>query len=298
MDEQIAAVAAQQDGLITAGQLSAHGVSEQQRRRMVATGSLRRAAPRVYAVAGCPTTHRYQLRLGLLSLGPKSAVGFEAAAALHGLDRSDTTAVEFLVPRTTRAGRNHFTVHTSHRIGRTDVVTVDSLRCTSATRTILDLALARKRPTRIEAAIDSAIRLGLSSPVVLARRLQGLRGSGRWGVRTIDRLLEDSGGHSPLERKFLALVRRAGLPRPLTQAVFQRRGRFIARVDFFFEEQSVVVEVSGGRGHSTASDRAKDAQRRNELQDLGLKVYEFTWEQVTERELWVRQQLVTALGLP
>jgi len=292
---KLADLAAEQDGLLTAAQIGAHGLSDRQRRRLVTAGALRSAAPGVYAVAGCPVSHRYRLRLGLLSLGGASAVAFESAAALHGLDRSDHTAVEFLVPRGHRGGRGHFKVHTSDHIGRIDIVTTDTLRCTSATRTILDLALAKKRPTRIEAAIDSAVQLKLSSPIVLARRLKDLRGSGRWGVRTIDRLLEDSGGHTPLERKFLALVRQAGLPPPRTQAAFQHNGRFIARVDFLFEEQGVVGEVSGGRGHSTAADRAKDAQRRNELQDLGLNVYEFTWEQITQRSCWVREQLCAAL---
>ena len=49
----------------------------------------------------------------------------------------------------------------------------------------------------------------------------------------------------------------------------------------------MVVEVSGTKGHSSPSERARDAQRRNELQDLGMKVYEYTWEQVTGQRDWV-----------
>jgi very-short-patch-repair endonuclease len=37
-----------------------------------------------------------------------------------------------------------------------------------------------------------------------------------------------------------------------------------------------VVEVAGRRGHSSDTDRAKDARRRNELQSLGITVLEFT----------------------
>jgi very-short-patch-repair endonuclease len=57
----------------------------------------------------------------------------------------------------------------------------------------------------------------------------------------------------------------------------------------------VVVEVSGGRGHSSAADRAKDARRRNELQQLGRVVLEFTYEDVVERPAYVVRTLRTTL---
>ena len=291
----MAGLAARQDGLLTLNQMREFCVSDWQMRRMVQQGWIRRVAPRVYAISGSPPTHRQQLRLGLLTLGPESCVAYESAAALHHLDRSDLSAVEFLVPRTSRHHNVEFTVHSSKRLTQLDVVKVEGFRATSATRTILDLALARHRRVRLEAAIDSAVRLGLSSPVVIAHRLRTLRGPGRWGCRMIDRLLEDSGGHSPLERKFLSLVRRAGLPRPRTQVIHRRDGKHVARVDFLFEDQGVVIEVTGQRGHSSPAERARDAQRRNELQDLGRKVYKFTWEQITREEAWVRRHLLAYL---
>ena len=85
---------------------------------------------------------------------------------------------------------------------------------------------------------DSAVRDGLTAPVVLERRLAQLRGSGRWGVRRLDRLLIDSGGESVLERRFLRLLRDAGLPRPETQVVQRRGGRHVGRVDFLFRDHS------------------------------------------------------------
>ena len=49
-----------------------------------------------------------------------------------------------------------------------------------------------------------------------------------------------------------------------------------------------IVEVSGQLGHTTPTERARDAQHRNGLQDLGFTVYEFTSEQVTRRTGWVQ----------
>lgn len=288
-------LAADQDGVITTAQLRSLGVSKWTQQRLVADGWFHRICPRVYGVRGAPDTHRQRLRAGLLSLGERSSVSFEAAAALHGLDRSDHRAVEFSIDRGRRPALAPFVVHTTTRMRPIDRVIVDGFRVTSATRTIFDLALVRSHPQRIEAAIDSAVRLQLSSPEVLRRRLGDLRGSGRWGCRLVEDMIVDSGGHTILERRFLELVREVGLPRPRTQVVFRDGGQHVARVDFLFETDEVVVEVSGSKGHSSPSERARDAQRRNELQDLGQRVFEYTWQDVTERPMMVARTLRTRL---
>lgn len=140
---------------------------------------------------------------------------------------------------------------------------------------------------RREAAIDSAVRSGASSPVLIAARLDAIRGRGRWGAPRIDDLLIDAGGHTLRERRFLGLMRSAGLPRPSTQVVHQRGSGTFARVDFLFDLFSIVVEVSGRRGHSTDAERARDAQRRNERQDVGRHVFEYTYDDVMRRRGYV-----------
>ena len=77
--------------------------------------------------------------------------------------------------------------------------------------------------------------------------------------------------------------------------IHREGGRQIARVDFLFEAAGVVVEVSGRLGHSSPAERAHDAQRRNELQDIGRRVYEYTWEDVTERAGFVRRTMIERL---
>jgi len=274
-------VAAGQDGAVGVGQLRALGVTARAQHAALEGGWLQAAAPGVVVVAGAPDTWRRRLRVGLLALGATAWISHEAASRLHGLDRS-VEAVEFTVPRARRTQIAPLPIHTTGAVGRLDVVSVDGYRCSSATRTILDLAYTGLPAVRLEAAIDSAVRLGLASPAVIAARLAELRGPGRRGARSLDRLLVDSGGESRLERLFLQLVRRAGLPRPSTQRVVRADGRHVARVDFLFEPR-VVVEVTGRVGHSSPADRARDAQRRNELIDLGYRVYEYTWHDVRAR---------------
>ena len=190
------------------------------------------------------------------------------------------------MPRVTGGAESSWRVHTSGTLDRIDRCAIGLFRCTTASRTIIDLARIAS-PSELERAIDSAIRDGLSSPSFLRRRLSDLRGSGRAGVRLLDELLVDSGGHSDLERVFLRLVREAGLPRPTCQRIFRRDGRTLARVDFSFEPQPVIAEVSGRRGHSSDVERAKDGRRRNELQSLGFVVLDFTDAQVRRDPAYV-----------
>lgn len=290
------ALMATQHGLVTLEQLDRMDVTRGQLRAAIGQGWMCRAGPRVYALAAAPRTVDYRRRLGLLVHGKDAVLSHRGAARLHHFDRSSDSIVEFTVLRGHRPGRSQFRVHTTATLPAIDRVVVAGFACTSATRTVIDLARLRVSRFMLEAAIDSAVRAELSSPVVLAERLAELRGPGRWGARLLDELLVDSGGHTMLERRFLGLVRRAGLPRPRTQVIHRREGRAVARVDFLFDEHSVVVEVSGSKGHSSPSERARDAQRRNELQDAGRCVYEYTWEHVTRRSDWVVGTLQSRVG--
>lgn len=290
--EQVAERAAQQHGVVGRRDMEQLRVDRRRLDGWVSRRFLSRVAPGVWRVNGTPETWEQQLRIGLLYLGDDAMVSHEAAAQLHRFDRTPPDRIEFLVPLARRRWALPVgLLHTSKRIERLDRVVVDGWPVTSATRTVLDLAMRQPGRERLEAAIDSAVRMRLSAPIVLQRRLEGLRGPGRWGCRLVDELTIDAGGESVLERRFLELLRRNGLPRPTTQRWFRIDGRSIGRADFTFDEHRMVVEVSGGRGHSSPAERAKDAQRRNELQDIGQQVFEYTWEDVSRRPTYVARTM-------
>lgn len=290
--------AAEQRGAVSTEQMRGCGLTWKAQRTAERNGLLRFVEPCVAVVVGSPDSWHRRLWVGLLALGPEAWVSHEAAAALHGLDRALFEPLDFTVPRGIRRRIGFGHVHTTAHVGPLDVVTVDGIRCSSATRTILDLAYLGVPPIRLAASIDSSRRLGLSATQVLAERLGALRGPGRYGVRMIDRLLPDSGGETPLERSFLTIMRRHGLPRPRTQfRVVNERG-FVGRVDFIYDDLGIVVEVTGRKGHASDWERRCDAQRRNELTDQNLKVFEYTRGDVDDRPDWVattmRERLIAA----
>ena len=67
------------------------------------------------------------------------------------------------------SARTEFVLHHSRVAAASDLVAVDGIRCTSATRTIIDCA-ALLDDEALEAAFEQARRMGLTTPAALARR--------------------------------------------------------------------------------------------------------------------------------
>jgi very-short-patch-repair endonuclease len=292
----LAGLAAAHHGALSVAAARSAGLTAKAQRGAEQRGELVQIHPNVIVIGGAPRTWRQQLHAGSLALSGRGWVSHRAAAQLHGFDRFVHDVVEFTVDRTARQLTTVGRLHTTERVGPLDLVTVEDLRCTSATRTILDLAAIGIAESSLAAAIDSAVRLRLSAPVAIEHRLAELRLTTQRGARALDVLLMDSGGESILERAFLRLLRRAGLPRPETQVVHRHGGEHVARVDFLFRAQHIVVEVTGQHGHSSPSERTKDAHRRNELLDLGYRMYEYTWFDVTRRPAYVADTMRARLA--
>jgi len=180
--------AAEQHGAVSVEQMRECGLSAKAQRSFVAKGQIKLVEPGVAVVVGSPDSWFRRLRIGLLALGPQAWVSHETAAALLELDKSLFEPVEFTVPRGVRRTTGIGCVHTTACVGSLDVITVKGFRCSSATRTILDLAYLGVPAIRLAAAIDSAVRGRRSAVPVIERRLRELRGSGRRGAR--------SSGHS------------------------------------------------------------------------------------------------------
>ena len=88
---------------------------------------------------------------------------------------------------------------------------------------------------------------------------------------------------SPLETRFLRLLRRAGLPKPIAQLEIRDRGRLIARVDFAYPEARLAIEVDGYRWHAGRARWEHDLRRRNAITAFGWRVVHVTSTDLDER---------------
>jgi hypothetical protein len=174
-------------------------------------------------------------------------------------------------------------VHRARDITRLDVAEVDGVPTISATRTIIDLAGFESREG-LARALDSALRDRLTSEDFLHRRIVELRRRGRTGLADLVSVIEGNeitrGGHSWLERRFLALLAEAGLPRPNTQATVGKRKMPLIRVDCSFPGTNVVVELLGYRFHRSEMEMQNDAERMNRMILDGLHPLQFTYTDV------------------
>jgi very-short-patch-repair endonuclease len=129
---------------------------------------------------------------------------------------------------------------------------------------------------RLERAVNEADRLGLVDPETLRAELQ--RYAHHPGIAVLRALLDDRTfvlTDSELERRFLPIARRAGLPRPETQ--IEVCGY---RVDFFWPDLGLVVETDGLTYHRTPAQQARDRERDQAHVAAGMTPLRFTHSQV------------------
>ncbi|MFN2615808.1 MAG: DUF559 domain-containing protein [Thermoleophilaceae bacterium] len=267
-------LATRQHGVVTASQLHRLGLDRDSIRHRLRTGRLHQVRPRIYVVGRPELTREGVWLAGVLGCGRHAVLSHGSAGALWGI-RPDTGKIEVSVPAGRRPRSPGIVVHRSRTLTPREVTHRHGIRVTTPVRTLLDLA-ARLTSRELEAAINEADKLELTDPERLRSALG--RGKGRPGLtalrRTLDRrtfALTDS----ELERRFLPLVRRAGLPMPET-------GRWVNgfKVDFYWSELGLVVETDGLRYHRTPAQQARDRLRDQAHVAAGLTCLRFTHAQV------------------
>ena len=281
---RIVAVATGQLGLLSRRQANGVGVSNAQLRNRVSSGSLLQVGVDTYRLPGAPTGALAELHALMLDIGGEVWASGPTAAALHGFDGYRLRPpfhVTILRDRNVR--RTGHRIHTSGSLDLIDRAAVDGLACTSAARTLIDLARTED-VGGLTVALDSGLRDGKFNESLVHRRIVALRSSGRFGIPRLLDAVEGvdatRGGHSFLEREYLRLLSGDGLPLPTTQAVLTRAGDHLVRVDFRFEGTPVVVEVLGYHSHHTKEQLRRDTERMNALLADGFCPYQFTYDHV------------------
>lgn len=295
-----------QDGLLARRDLEALGLTPRQRRTVVGDGTLQILGRQTFAIAGLAMTDQRRVRAACLETDGRAS--HEAGAWLHGLDRVKPGLPPPVTVR--RPGHEYrlelAEVHTTSWLPSDDITSVNGIPCLSVARTLFSLAgaVSINDPSGIErlaALVDEAVRDGKAPEKWLWWVLGHVRRRGRAGVRVFEQILEQRAHgmatESWLEREFLRLLRNAGVPLPRCQIRIERDGAFVGRVDFSYEPERVAIEVSGHAHHSTRSQTAADARRRNQLQLAGYQVLEFTYDDVVRRPDAVVAQVIDALSL-
>lgn len=288
-DEAILKIAERQQGVVGIRQLRDLGLSEDAIRRRVHARRLHRIHRGVYAVGRAALAPEGLWFAAVLAVGRgpldgsgsvlahwRAALSHRSAARLWNLlpVRDDSTDV---VVRGDggRARRSGIRVHRSLTLVPDEVTLRRGIPVTTPNRTVADLRRATAegwpgglRPDELRRAVRQANVLGLP----------------------IDEESAADRTRSDLERDFLRLCRRHGLPLP---EVNVRVGRYL--VDFLWRENRLVVETDGYLYHRGQAAFQDDRARDLRLKLLGHEVLRLSEQQVNEEPDAVARTLATAI---
>ncbi|OLT40264.1 hypothetical protein BJF86_05565 [Serinicoccus sp. CNJ-927] len=265
--------------------LAALGVGPRETRAMVADGSLvrlRRAtfvAGPVWRAAAPWARHELRARAVLRGLGPGAGVAFGLHSSLtvqgvgvHGVD----DRAHFC--RTDGGRSSQDAVMVMHRRVPREFL-VDLEWGPAVTLALAPLQVAAR--FGVEAGLVSADAVLRDRRVTVAQLEEALPvlGGGRGylsAARTVALAspLSESAGESRCRWVVLTL----GLPLPEQQAeIVDGDGRFVARVDFLYRAEKVVVEFDGMQKYDDPAALRREKLREDRLRELGYEVVRLTW---------------------
>lgn len=257
------------------------------------SGQLHRVAAGVYAV-GRPDVGRLgRFKAATLACGADAQLSHHSAADLWRIRPQRSGPIDVTVPSGVVRRRNGIRLHRRANLGPTR--TVRGIPVSDPVSVLVDLAVDLAAE-EVEDAVNEADRLDLIRTADLRAALDDHpRRPGTGRLKGILDAQTFSRAQNALERRFLAIVREAGLPAPTTQ---RRLGPY--RVDFFWPELGFVVETDSLRHHRTAAEQATDLGRDQAHARTGLRTLRFTHAQVFHRPDHVRAVLIDSfrhLGL-
>jgi very-short-patch-repair endonuclease len=258
---RIVALARRRHGVVTTADLLHAGFSEGTVARLVRRGWLRRLHRGVYAV-GALESALTRPAAALLATGPNAALSHRTAAAIWGLLPPEPDGpVHVTLLNANRRSRHGVTIHRARAL---ETRTRHGLRVTSPARTLRDL---EGDPDHDRAHNEALVQ------------------------RLVPRERHDAMTRSEAERRLLALIERAGLPRPRTNV--EVRGY---EVDLYWPEQRLVVEFDGWAYHSTRAAFERDRDRDAALMLAGERVLRVTHRQLAGRPEELVARFATGLA--
>ena len=280
-DTAIRALAADQHGVVSRAQLLDAGLSPTMLKRRIGSGRLLQLHRGVYAVGHRELRREGQWLAAVLAVGRGAVLSHRQAAALHGFRTAGGVRID--VTSTGRAGnQSGIRTHHTRSLDDRDITTRRGIPVTTVARTLVDLAGVVPKD-HLYRALREADRLRLLDVKALEAcrtRMKTRRGPGDRALKEALAELKAMATtltYSALEDAFLALLKRAGLPKPEVNVVIEGM-----RVDMLWREQRVVVETDGWAFHNTRQAFEADRTRDAHLTAAGYRVLRFTHRQVLD----------------
>jgi very-short-patch-repair endonuclease len=283
-EQKLAAIAALQCGVVARNQALAAGISSSGIERRLDKGSLIAVHPGVYRVGHVAPSIEADYRAAVLACGETAVLSGHAAAHLLGLVRGRSVP-EPEVLTTARRRVAGVVTRQTRRLSNRDRMNWQGIPITTPARTLVDLAAVVHEGELSRAVHEASVRHGTTAKEIegaLSRR-PNAEGAGR--LRAVVRG-DVAITLSKLERRFLKVMREAGLPLPITNRL--AGGRF---VDCRWPEHKLTVELDSYRYHSSRHAWEKDRKREREAYARGDQLRRYTWDDVTKGKRVILREL-------
>ncbi|MFJ2778404.1 hypothetical protein [Kitasatospora sp. NPDC087315] len=281
---------ADQQHIITRAQLRRLGVPPGTiAHRLRPGGPWQQVLPRVICLQTGRLSPHQRLRAALAYAGPKGRAPLAGEVLLTGVavladaglpsagHPADLAEVDVLIPGARRvADRGFVRIHRAAGSMPGGLERDDGLWSTTVARALADLAPRETGQRRFRALCAEAVQrrhcaLGELLDQLLAR-------PGAPGLPQVAQVVEDltAGVRSVVEGEARALLREAGLPEPLWNAVLFLDGRFLAVPDAYWPQACVALEIDSRAWHLRPADHERGLARANRLTAAGLPVVRTT----------------------
>lgn len=297
---RLAKLADRQHGVVSARQMRRLGFSAAAIGRMVRAGRLHRIHRGVYAVGRRLIPDHGRCLAAVLACGRGPVLSHTAAGWLWGLVPVCPALIDVTVPS---RGQRHtgISLHHSATLVPEEWGRMAEIPVTALARTLLDLAAsvsARMLWDAVERT-ERRGRLDLCEIDTMLLRRKGDRGAARLR-RALEIYRDPVFSRARSERLFLALCKRAGLPRPRINTWV---GKF--EIDAYWETERFAVEVDGWESHRTRRAFENDLLRQEEMKLADIDSIRISARRIERAPARVGRRLAillsrrrTALGLP
>jgi very-short-patch-repair endonuclease len=268
-------IATREHGVVTRREALAAGVSGPQLRHRLENGTLLWVHPGVYRLGHVAPSVEATYLAAVRACGEGALLTVRAAAYHLGLIRGPAPQPEVTAP--TQRSIDGVVTHRARRpIDARDATVWRAIPVTSVARTLVDLAAVLSVDELARACHEAGVRHRTTPNHVAAALARCPRARGATKLRRVIH------GDVPvslsvLERRFLALLRDAGLPLPVTNRPAGGR-----RVDCRWPEHRLTVELDSYRYHSSRHAWEQDRRREREARARGDDFRRFTYGDVFE----------------
>jgi very-short-patch-repair endonuclease len=247
----------------------------------VEEGSLLRLHEGVYAVGHLPQTREARYMAAVLACGPDAVLSHRSAADLLGIRENRRARIDVTAPGRRGRSPRGIDAHRDGALVAADRTEVKGIPCTSVARTLLDFAAVEPIRELRKAVGEAEVKRILDKGAVrkLIKRSRGRRGVARLRMVLDEIHPETRRTRSYMERLFLEMCSRAGLPSPEVNVTL-RVGGDNFKPDFLWREAGLIVEADSRQFHDTDMAFLDDRRREQRLQLAGWRVAHCAWWEI------------------